>query len=75
MKNRPKLNFDDMGIPNGAKLVSVETGETVKVSGHKRVVVRDETMGNYIQGDPNGPPVAWTDGRPSPQPQGDTEDH
>lgn len=43
-KRRPPLNFDEMGVPVGSKLVHIATGETVQVVEPKKVRFRGETV-------------------------------
>lgn len=41
-KKRPRMNFDEMGIPNGAELIFNNTGEVAYVVSDRMVRFRDE---------------------------------
>ena len=43
-KRRPPLNFEEMGVPIGAQLHHIESGETAEVVGPRRVRFRGEVM-------------------------------
>lgn len=52
-RKRPKLNFEEMGIPVGSELVFINSGETATVIDSKLVRFRDEETKSH-KCDPSG---------------------
>ena len=63
-KRRPPLNFEEMGVPIGAVLTHVSSGETVEVKEAKKVLLRGELVSlTKAQQIVSGAPYAVQPGR------------
>lgn len=66
-KRRPNLNFVEMGIPIGAQIISVTSGESAKVISEKKIRFRDKDTSLWAasklttgRNHPGPPTAEWT---------------